>query len=119
MLRDDPVSGLLRAWRGWQPALSSLSPRRTRAVPARGGDPEPVRQAMEALAANLRMPSARRLAAAIATRRDVAGLWHLRVGLMQALAVAHGEAAARQRIADLDALFLRAWPGAPVAPPRD
>jgi len=33
---------------------------------------------------------------------------------MQALAGAHGEAAARRRIAELDAVFLRVWPGAPV-----
>lgn len=46
--------------------------------------------------------------------RDVAGLWHLRVTLMQALAASVGESAARARMAALDALFLPAWPEAPV-----
>lgn len=119
MRRHHPVSSRLRGWRGWQPSLDSLSLRRGRAVPAPGADPEPVRQAMKALATSLRGPAAPQLAAAIATRRDVAGLWHLRVGPMHALAVAHGEAAARQRIAGLDAVFLRVWPGAPVTPRLD
>lgn len=114
MLRHEAVSSLLRAWRCWSTSLSSLSQRRAPVRPAAGADPEPVRDAMKALALNLREPAAPRLAAAIAARRDVAGLWHLRVSLMQALAVAHGEAAARRRIADLDAVFLRVWPGAPV-----
>ena len=119
MLRREPVSSLLRAWRCWQPSLGSLAPRRA-AVPAQSGaDPEPVRQAMQALAANLPAPAVPRLAAAIASRRDVAGLWHLRVALMQALAGAHGEADARRRMADLDAVFLRVWPGAPVTPRPD
>ncbi len=119
MLHREPVSSLLRAWRCWQPSLGSLAPRRAAALPESSADPEPVRQAMKALAANLPAPAAPRLAAAIAHRRDIAGLWHLRVALMQALAVAHGEAAARQRIAHLDAVFLQAWPAAPVTPQLD
>jgi hypothetical protein len=114
MLRRDPVSSLLRAWRCWQPSLSSLAPRRPAALPQCAADPGPVREAMKALAASLPAPAALRVAAAIASRRDVAGLWHLRVALMQALAGAHGEADARRRIADLDAVFLRVWPAAPV-----
>lgn len=114
MPRHEAVASLLRAWRRWPPSLGSLTPRRTPARPATDGDPEPVRQAMKALAASLPAPAALRMTAAIASRRDVAGLWHLRVALMQALAGAHGEAAARRRIAELDAVFLRVWPGAPV-----
>ena len=119
MLHREPVSSLLRAWRCWQPSLGSLAPRRAPPLSHPAGDPEPVRQAMKALAANLPAPAAPRLAAAIDTRRDIAGLWHLRVALMQALAVAHGEAAARRRIAHLDAVFLRVWPAAPVTPQLD
>lgn len=119
MLRREPVSSLLRAWRCWQPSLGSLAPRRAAALPESGGDPESVREAMKALAASLPAPAALRVAAAIATRRDVAGLWHLRVALMQALAGAYGEADARRRIAGLDAVFLRVWPGAPVTPRLD
>lgn len=119
MRRHEAVASLLRAWRCWPSSLNWLTPRRVPGRPATGGDPEPVRDAMKALATSLRGPAAQRVAAAIATRRDVAGLWHLRVALMQALAGAHGEAAARRRIADLDAVFLRVWPGAPVTPRLD
>ena len=114
MPRHEAVASLLRAWRRWPSSLGSLTSPRTPASLATGADPEPVRQAMKALATSLAGPAAQRLARAIATRRDVAGLWHLRVALMQALAGAHGEAAARRRIAELDAVFLRVWPGAPV-----
>ncbi len=78
MLRHEAVSSLLRACRCWPPSLGLLSQRRAPVRPAAGADPQPVRDAM------------------------------------QALAGAHGEAAARRRIAELDAVFLRVWPGAPV-----
>lgn len=75
---------------------------------------ERVRAAMREIVAGLTGPRVGRIAFAVASSRDLASLWYLRVTLMQAMAGEHGETAARQRIAALDALFLQAWPGAPV-----
>jgi hypothetical protein len=75
---------------------------------------EPVRAAMRALAGELAPGQHARLRYAIDVSRDVTGLWHLRVTLMQALASSLGESAARARIVRLDSLFLQVWPEAPV-----
>jgi hypothetical protein len=75
---------------------------------------EPLRQAMRALARELGASCSPRLVYAIEASRDIASLWHLRITLMQALAATFGERAARERIAGLDGMFLRAWPKAPL-----
>ena len=100
-------------WRG-HGAISSLVGL-GQPVPAAGSERgEPVRLAMRALAGELPHGRHARLRYAIDMSRDVAGLWHLRAALMQALAASAGERAARARIARLDSLFLQGWPEAPV-----
>jgi hypothetical protein len=112
--RPDAIASRLRRW---QATISSWTgtgmPSRAapRSLPAAA---EPLRQAMRELAGELGPACTPRLAYAIGASRDVASLWHLRGPLMQALAAARGERAAREQIACLDALFLRAWPRAPL-----
>lgn len=103
-----PAQGLrhvLSTW-GWGPP-----------PPAAVGacDPAPVRAAMRQLMAGATGIQADRLLLGIAVAQDLGGLWHLRGGLMQALAARVGEAQARRHIAELDAVFLQAWPQAPVS----
>ena len=106
-----------RSLRAWQAACSSLAAA-SAWLPAGAGDPEPVRTAMAELVDDLHEidpTRAGRLQQSIGRCRDLMALWQLRVPLMQAIAAAQGEARARQRIAALDAQFLRVWPQAPVA----
>lgn len=88
-----------------------VGPRRS---PGSAAGTERVRDAMREIVCGLTGPRAARLALAVGAGRDLGALWHLRVALMQAMACAYGEAAARQRIVALDAVFLQAWPDAPV-----
>jgi hypothetical protein len=94
-------------------AISSVSSGNAAETPL-SAQAEPVRVAMRTLAGELAAGHHDRLRYAIDISRDVTGLWHLRVTLMQALAASVGERAARARIARLDALFLQVWPEAPV-----
>ena len=66
---------------------------------------ERVRAAMVLIVAELGGSRAGRIRFAVASCRDIGSLWYLRATLMQALAAAHGESVARQRIAALDALL--------------
>jgi hypothetical protein len=117
MQAQDRADVIVDGLRRWHATISSWAawgnPARHagRTLPAAA---EPLRQAMRALARELGDSCTPRLAYAIDTSRDVASLWHLRSTLMQALAAAFGERAARERIASLDGMFLRAWPKAPV-----
>lgn len=79
---------------------------------------EPVRTAMRAVADEVSPEIAGtlglRLAAAIDAAPDLAMLWALRMPLADALVLARGEPASRECMAELDTLFLEAWPDAPV-----
>jgi hypothetical protein len=117
-----------RGFRIWQAALSSFGgalnraqPIALQAEPARigTGDPGPLRQAMQRTLLDLGGPRPRRLLIAIAGCNDVPGLWHLRGALMQAIAAARGEMQARKQVGELDALFVEAWPDAPVSRGRN
>jgi hypothetical protein len=111
--RDDGIVSGLRRWHATISSWAGLG-RSTRSPAVLPANAEPLRQAMRALAREVAGTSTRRLAYAIETSRDVATLWYLRITLMQALAAAFGERAARERIAGLDGLFLQLWPKAPL-----
>lgn len=48
---------------------------------------------------------------------DAPSFWHLRPGLMQAVAAERGEAQARRSVAALDEVLRRHWPDAPLSRP--
>ena len=73
-----------------------------------------VRQAMLAEIAACKGLEAALLRLRLRCAGDPAALWHLRVGLMQALAAEHGETRARRSLARVDGIFRSRWPGAPV-----
>ena len=108
---------LARRWRLLEAALSSCGwyapppPSGAAAV----GDPEPVRAAMHALATAVPGVASTRFCVALRKCTDLQGLWYLRPTLMQVLAADRGETGAGAELARLDALFLQAWPAAPVA----
>jgi hypothetical protein len=105
---------LATAW-SWRPrSWSWYRPRATRAPAA---DLEAVRRAMQALMQELGATGSPRLARSLRLARDMHGLWHLRVALMQAIAAECGEGHARRRIRAIDSLFLESWPDAPVSRP--
>jgi hypothetical protein len=85
--------------------------------PRFGGDPEPVRAAMRALAREATGQKALRLALAIEVAQDLQALWFLRSSLMQALAAERGERHARTVLAGVDEQFRALWPDAPVSRP--
>ncbi len=101
----------------WQAALSSWGWHAGAPAPAIDGDAGPVRQAMIALLAEVPAAQAVPLVRAFATAHDLVALWQLRGGLMHALALRAGEAAARERLQVVDRLLLEAWPQAPVSRP--
>lgn len=99
-------------WSGW---FRLLEP-----APAPGpaaADIEVVRRAMRELALQAQDVPGVRLLGAIERARDLQSLWFLRSSLMQALAAGQGERGARAAMADIDPLFRRGWPAAPVSPP--
>jgi hypothetical protein len=117
MAVQDRTEAIVSGLRRWHATISSWTGMGMPARTSRGNLPavaEPLRQAMRELARGIGPSCSPRLAYAIDASRDVASLWHLRSPLMQALAAARGERTAREQIAALDVLFLRAWPRAPL-----
>lgn len=112
--RAETIASGLRRWQ------ATISSRTGAGLPAQGARQtlpaaaEALRQAMRELARGLGPSCTPRLAYAIDASRDAASLWHLRSPLMQALAATRGERVAREQIAGLDTLFVRAWPRAPL-----
>ncbi len=80
---------------------------------------DPIRAAMLHLAAGLRGGRATVLAEAIGGGRDLPELFELRRALVHALATDRGELHALRQMMRIDAMFLAAWPEAPVTRPAD
>lgn len=105
-------TGRLRLWQATRDSRGTGSGGTATAAKA---DPDAVRAAMRQLLAGLEGLRSARLALAVDSCRDIAGLWHLRGPLLEALSAAGGELQARQQLAELDTLFVAAWPQAPVS----
>ncbi len=101
----------LRTWiMGWG------RPRFVESGPAlRPASVEAVRIAMRELVQQVPGAGTARLMGAIERSEDLQALWFLRSPLMQALSAGRGEAFARAAFIDLDLLFRRVWPDAPVS----
>lgn len=107
-------AGLFAGVRRWRVSISSWAGlAKPRAPLVSAAATQRVREAMRELAAT-GADRAGRLRYVIDDCGGLPALWHLRPMLMQSLASAHGEREARRRIATLDAMFLQAWPTAPV-----
>jgi hypothetical protein len=104
---------LVAAW-SWRPRLPWA---RHRPHGPRTVDIETVRRALHGLLHDVPASASPRLHRSLRLASEVSDLWHLRAGVMQAIAGQRGEAEARGRVAALDALFLAHWPQAPVSRP--
>jgi hypothetical protein len=78
---------------------------------------EDIREAMLALLGDAGMKQFANVTRRVRYANDAQGLWYLRGDLMAALAALHGEAAARQKVLQITAMFHGLLPGSLASRP--